>query len=113
MGETLAALGLAVRVVARDETSDVPAIASAPIVTKAHATSAELVLAQDPDLVLVDAATSPPEAIDQIRSTGVTVVEVPEAWSVTDMGPGPAPSPMRWDFRPRRPIRSSQRPPAA
>ena len=87
VGETLAALGLADRVVARDETSDVPAIASAPIVTKAHATSAELVLAEQPDLVLVDAATSPPEAIDQIRSTGVTVVEVPEAWSVTDIGP--------------------------
>ena len=87
VGETLAALGLADRVVARDETSDVPAISSAPIVTKAHATSAELVLAEQPDLVLVDAATSPPEAIDQIRSTGVTVVEVPEAWSVTDIGP--------------------------
>jgi iron complex transport system substrate-binding protein len=87
VGETLAALGLADRVVARDETSDVPAIASAPIVTKAHATSAELVLAEQPDLVIVDSATSPPEAIDQIRSTGVTVVEVPEAWSVTDIGP--------------------------
>lgn len=87
VGETLAALGLADRVVARDETSDVPAIADAPIVTKAHGTSAELVLAEQPDLVLVDAATSPPEAIDQIRSTGITVVEVPEAWSVADIGP--------------------------
>ncbi len=87
VGETLAALGIADRVVARDETSDVPAIDAAPIVTKAHATSAELVLAQQPDLVLIDAATSPPEAIDQIRSTGVRVVEVPEAWSVADIGP--------------------------
>ena len=86
VGETLAALGIADRVVARDETSDVPAIDAAPVVTKAHATSAELVLAQRPDLVLVDAATSPPEAIDQIRSTGVRVVEVPEAWSVADIG---------------------------
>ncbi len=85
VGETLAALGLADRVVARDETSDVPAISGATVVTKAHATSAELVLAQRPDLVLVDAATSPPEAIDQIRSTGVEVVEVPEAWSVSDI----------------------------
>ena len=56
------------------------------MVTKAHSTSAELVLAQRPDLVLIDAATSPPEAIDQIRSTGVRVVEVPEAWSVADIG---------------------------
>jgi iron complex transport system substrate-binding protein len=87
VGETLAALGLADRVVARDETSDVPAIDGAPVVTKAHATSAERVLAERPDLVLVDAATSPPEAIDQIRSAGVTVVEVPEAWSVADIGP--------------------------
>lgn len=85
VGETLAALGVADRVVARDETSDVPAIAAAPVVTKAHATSAELVLAQRPDLVIIDAATSPPEAIDQIRSTGVRVVEVPEAWSVADI----------------------------
>jgi iron complex transport system substrate-binding protein len=87
VGETLAALGLADRVVARDETSDVPAIAAVPVVTKAHATSAERVLAERPDLVLVDAATSPPEAIDQIRSAGVQVVEVPEAWSVADIGP--------------------------
>lgn len=87
VGETLAALGIADRVVARDETSDVPAIDAAPVVTKAHATSAELVLAQKPDLVLIDAATSPPEAIDQIRSAGVRVVEVPEAWSVADIGP--------------------------
>ncbi len=87
VGETLAALGIADRVVARDETSDVPAIDAAPVVTKAHATSAELVLAQQPDLVLIDAATSPPEAIDQIRATGVRVVEVPEAWSVADIGP--------------------------
>ena len=49
VGETLAALGIADRVVARDETSDVPAIDAAPIVTKAHATSAELVLAQQPE----------------------------------------------------------------
>ncbi len=78
VGETLAALGAGQRVVGRDETSDVPAIAGAPIVTKAHAVSAERVLELEPDLVLVDASTSPPEALDQIRSTGVRVVEVPE-----------------------------------
>jgi iron complex transport system substrate-binding protein len=85
VGETLAALGAADRVVGRDETSDVPSIDAVPVVTKAHATSAERVLATDPDLVIVDAATSPPEAIDQIRSAGVTVVEVPEAWTLTDI----------------------------
>lgn len=87
VGETLAALGADRRVVGRDETSDVPAIAEAPIVTKAHAVSAERVLALKPDLVLVDASTSPPEALDQIRAAGVQVVEVPEAWTLADIGP--------------------------
>ena len=87
VGETLAALGAGSRIVGRDETSDVAAIAGAPIVTKAHAVSAERVLALEPDLVLVDASTSPPEALDQIRSTGVRVVEVPEAWTLADIGP--------------------------
>lgn len=87
VGETVAALGAGQRVVGRDETSNVAAIDAAPIVTKAHAVSAERVLALEPDLVLVDASTSPPEALDQIRSTGVRVVEVPEAWTLADIGP--------------------------
>ena len=85
VGETLAALGLADRVVGRDETSDVPAIDAAPVVTKAHATNAEKVLALTPDLVLVDDATSPPEAIQQIRDAGVRVVSVPQAWTIGDI----------------------------
>lgn len=87
LGETLAALGVGDRVVGRDEASMSPAISSAPVVTKAHATSAEQVLALTPDLVLVDAGSGPPEAIDQIRSAGVAVVEVPQAWTLADIGP--------------------------
>ncbi len=87
VAETVAALGAADRLVGRDETSDVPEIAAAPVVTKAHATSPEMVLALQPDLVLVDAATSPPEAIAQIESAGVRVVSVPEAWTVADIAP--------------------------
>ncbi len=87
VGETLAALGVGDRVVGRDETSDVPEIHDAPIVTKAHATSAEKVLSLDPDLVIVDAATAPAEALTQLRDTGITVVEVPEAWTLNDIGP--------------------------
>lgn len=87
VGETLAALGVGDRVVGRDETSSVPQIASAELVTKAHATNAEKVLSLKPDLVLVDAATAPKEAIAQIKDSGVRVVEVPEAWTLTDLGP--------------------------
>ncbi|MCX6433120.1 MAG: ABC transporter substrate-binding protein [Actinobacteria bacterium] len=87
VGETLAALGVADRVVGRDETSNVPQIADAPVVTKAHAASAERVLATNPDLVIIDAATSPSEVITQLRDSGVTVVEVPEAWTLDDIAP--------------------------
>ena len=87
VGETVAALGFGAQVVGRDETSNVPSIAGAEVVTKAHSVSAEKVLSLNPDLVIIDSSTSPPEAIDQIRSTGVKVVEVPEAWTLADIGP--------------------------
>lgn len=85
VGETLVALGAADRIVARDEASSAPQIDAAPVVTKAHVLSAERVLATKPDLAIVDELTSPPEAVDQLRAAGVTVVEVPQAWSVEDM----------------------------
>jgi len=87
VGETLAALGVGDRVVGRDETSEAPTIDTAPVLTKAHAVSAERVLATAPDVVLVDASTSPAEAVDQIRAAGVTVVEIPEAWTLQDIAP--------------------------
>lgn len=87
VAETLVALGLGDRIVGRDETSAAMQLSEVPVLTKAHAVSAERVLATSPDLVIVDASTSPPEAIEQIRSAGVTVVEIPEAWSPDDIAP--------------------------
>lgn len=84
-GEIIAALGAADRVVGRDETSSSPDIASAPIVTDGHAVNAEQVIALNPDVVIIDADTSPPEALDQIRETGVNVIEVPQAWSPAEV----------------------------
>lgn len=84
-GETAAALGAGSRVVGRDETSSAPQIDAAPIVTKGHNVSAEVVVALEPDVVLADEMTSPPEALDQIQASGVRVVTVPQAWSMADM----------------------------
>lgn len=85
VGETLVALGVGDRVVGRDETSEVPA--DAEVVTKAHNVSAERVIALDPDLVIVDARTTPPEALDGIEAAGARIVTVPEAWTLADMAP--------------------------
>jgi iron complex transport system substrate-binding protein len=87
IGETLVALGVADRVVGRDETSQVEALRDIPVVTSAHSVSAERVLALAPDLVIIDASTAPSEAIAQIEASGVRVVEVPEAWTLTDIAP--------------------------
>jgi iron complex transport system substrate-binding protein len=84
-GEIVAALGGADRVVGRDETSQSPEIDRAPIVTSGHAVNAEAVIAAQPDLVIVDPGTGPSEALDQIRSVGIEVVEVPEAFSVAEV----------------------------
>ena len=85
VGETLVALGVGDRVVGRDETSDVPS--DAEVVTQAHNVSAERVISLAPDLVIVDARTTPPEALDQIEAAGARIVEVPEAWTLSDMAP--------------------------
>jgi iron complex transport system substrate-binding protein len=85
VGETLVALGVGDRVVGRDETSEVPS--DAEVVTQAHNVSAERVISLAPDLVIVDARTTPPEALDQIEAAGTRIVEVPEAWTLSDMAP--------------------------
>lgn len=85
IGETLVALGAADRIVGRDETSDIAELSDIPIVTKAHNVSTERVLALDPDLILIDAATSPPEVVDQLRASGIRVIEIPDAWTPRDI----------------------------
>lgn len=85
VGETLVALGVGDRVVGRDETSEVPV--AADVVTQAHNVSAERVIALAPDLVIVDARATPPEALQQIEASGTRIIEVPEAWTLADMSP--------------------------
>lgn len=85
VAETVVALGAAVQMVGRDESSRVDAIADVPVVTAGHAVNAEQVLALKPDLVVIDAATGPQEAIDRIADAGIEIARVPEAWSLSDM----------------------------
>ena len=78
--ETLFELGLGSSVVAVDVTTvEPPAALDLPIVGVGRFLTAEAVLAQEPTLVIGDTQTSPPEAIEQIRSAGVPVLitEVP------------------------------------
>jgi iron complex transport system substrate-binding protein len=86
-GEVVVALGGGSRIVGRDETSNAPEIAETPIVTSGHEINAESVIALRPDLVLIDASSGPQESIDSIKTAGISVVEVPEAWTMSDIDP--------------------------
>jgi iron complex transport system substrate-binding protein len=85
--EVVYALGFGAALVGRDIASTFPGDEQVPIVTSAHSVSTEKVLAQRPTLVIVDARSGPQEALNQIRSAGVRLVSIPEAWTLTDVAP--------------------------
>ena len=73
--ETVWKLGFGESVVATDVTTvHPPEAVGLPVVGVGRFLTAEGVLAQEPTLVIGDTQTSPPEAIEQIRSAGVPVV---------------------------------------
>lgn len=87
VAETVVALGLGDRLVARDESTTFGEAADLPVVSSGHTVSAEGVLAQRPTLVLTDARSGPPEALAALRAAGVAVVQVPEVWTLEGMAP--------------------------
>ncbi|MEI6250755.1 MAG: ABC transporter substrate-binding protein [Actinomycetes bacterium] len=80
--ESLVAMGLGDQLVGRDIASTLPEIANVPVVAIGHQVSAEKVLATSPTEVIVDASTGPKSALQQIATAGVSVVVIPEAWTV-------------------------------
>ncbi|MSO64022.1 MAG: ABC transporter substrate-binding protein [Candidatus Planktophila sp.] len=72
-------------VVGRDISSAESGLEDIPIVTSGHQVLPEKVIALRPDLVIVDASTGPRTALDQIRSTGITIVQTPESWTLADI----------------------------
>ena len=76
--EIIFELGLGDQVVAIDVTTTYPEEATdLPVVGFGQQLAAEPVLAFEPTLVIGDEMTAPPEAIEQIRGTGVPVVILP------------------------------------
>ncbi|GAB24651.1 hemin ABC transporter substrate binding protein [Gordonia polyisoprenivorans NBRC 16320 = JCM 10675] len=75
LGNIVFALGLGSRVVGRDQSTTFPSAAKLPVVTgNGHQLNSESVLALNPTVVLVDAATTPPQAVDAIRASQIPVV---------------------------------------
>jgi len=83
MTEIVYALGAGERIVAADDRSYYPAeVEALPKIGYLRRLSAEGVLATDPDLILISGAAGPEDAIAQIRSVGIEIVEMPEVYSL-------------------------------
>lgn len=77
--ETVVALGAASEIVGIDTTSEAPAGAPAlPRVGYLRALGAEGILSLDPTLVMASSDAGPPAVLEQIRTSGVRCVVVPE-----------------------------------
>jgi iron complex transport system substrate-binding protein len=80
--EIVFALGQQDRLIARDTTSSHPAEANGlPDVGYIRALSPEGVLSVDPDLILMLEGSGPQETVDVLKKTGVTIADVPEAYT--------------------------------
>lgn len=75
--EIVASLGYTSILVGRDVASTMPALSSIPIDNPGHNVSTETVLAQKPDLILIDANTSPASSLNLLKASGIKIVSIP------------------------------------
>jgi iron complex transport system substrate-binding protein len=80
--EILASLGYKSTLVGRDVASTMPALSSIPIDNPGHNVSTETVLAQKPDLILIDANTSPTSALNLLQASGIKIVTIPTTFDL-------------------------------
>ncbi|HEX2312308.1 MAG TPA: ABC transporter substrate-binding protein [Thermomonospora sp.] len=87
LAEIVFGLGLGDRVVGRDASTTFTAARRLPLVTtNGHDLSAEAILRLNPTVVLADAGIGPPEAVDQLRASGIPVVLVGDEQSLPAVG---------------------------
>ena len=83
--EILVSLGLKQILIGRDIASTEEVLLDIPIVTSGHQVVAENIFKLSPDLVLIDDATGPLAAIKTLRENGVKIVQVRQAWTLSDI----------------------------
>jgi len=80
--EIVAALGYKSILVGRDVASTLPDFSSIPIDNPGHTISPELVLSQKPDLIIIDANSSPQTALTTLAKSGIRIVKIADSFSV-------------------------------
>ena len=83
--EILVSLGLKQILIGRDIASTEEVLLDIPIVSSVHQVVAENIFKLNPDLVLIDGATGPLAAIKTLRENGIKIVQVRQAWTLSDI----------------------------
>jgi iron complex transport system substrate-binding protein len=83
--EIISAMGHKSILMGRDIASTDKDLEDIEIVTSGHQLVAETILAKRPDLLLIDASTGPAQAVSVLERSGITIVRIPESWSVEDI----------------------------
>jgi len=83
--EIVASLGYKELLVGRDIASTMPELVNIPVDTNAHQVAVERVIAQKPDLIIIDKNTSPVSAIDTLRKSGISIVTAPGSFTLADI----------------------------
>lgn len=83
--EIISALGFKSLIIGRDIASTDADLKSIPIVTSGHQVIPEKIIALQPDLVIIDRSTGPEVALTTLRKSGISVITIPEAWTLTDI----------------------------
>ena len=85
--EVIAALGYGKDLVGRDIASTMPELASVPIDNPGMQVSVETVLKAKPDVMIIDANTSPSSAIATLKKSGIKTVMINDAYAMSDILP--------------------------
>lgn len=85
VAEILDSLNAKSIMVGRDIASSDLIFPDVPVVTSGHQVLPEQIIALKPDLVIVDESTGPRAALDQLRSAGINLVEIPQIWTVAQI----------------------------
>ena len=87
IADIVISLGFFENIIGRDATTTLEMLKAIPKVSSGHDVSAESVLALSPTLIIGDTRSGPPEAIQQLRGAGVSILLAPEVWQLSDIAP--------------------------
>lgn len=83
--EIISSMGHLDLLIGRDIASDSAPLQSVEVVTSGHQIIPEKILSLKPDLLIIDASSGPASALEVLRSAGIRIVKISEAWTLAEI----------------------------